>query len=192
LTGGAGVDTLSYEHAASGVTVSLATTAAQNTGGAGTDTVSGFENVTGSGFGDVLTGSSGDNVLVGLDGNDTLKGGGGADTLTGGAGTDKFLFTAAADSTPSAPDIINDFVHGTDIIDLSAIDANSSSKAKGDQAFAFALPEPNSNVVANSVTWFENDGNTIVQADLNGNTTADLTVVLLGINHNLSASDFLL
>ena len=58
LVGGASIDTLSYEHAASGVTVSLATTTAQNTGGAGTDTVSGFENLTGSGFGDVLTGSS--------------------------------------------------------------------------------------------------------------------------------------
>jgi Ca2+-binding RTX toxin-like protein len=142
------------------VTVSLATTTAQNTGGAGTDTVSGFESLTGSGFGDVLTGSSGANVLSGLDGNDTLKGGGGADTLTGGAGNDKFLFTAATDSTPSAPDIINDFVHGADNIDFSAIDANS--KAKGDQAFAFA--GPNSSVVANSVTWVESGGNTIVQA----------------------------
>jgi Ca2+-binding RTX toxin-like protein len=75
LVGGAGIDTLSYGHAASGVAVSLAITAAQNTGGAGTDTVSGFENLTGSGFGDVLTGSSGINVLSGLDGNDTLKGG---------------------------------------------------------------------------------------------------------------------
>jgi Ca2+-binding RTX toxin-like protein len=34
LVGGAGIDTLSYEHAASGVTVSLATIAAQNTGAA--------------------------------------------------------------------------------------------------------------------------------------------------------------
>src|SRR5262249_14507830 len=136
LVGGMGVDTLSYEHAASGVTVSLAITAAQNTGGAGTDTLSGFENLMGSAFGDVLTGSSGAKVLNGPAGNDTLKGGGGADTLPGGAGTNKFLFTATTDSTPSAPDIITDFVHGTNIIDLSAIDA--SSKAKGDQAFAFA------------------------------------------------------
>jgi Ca2+-binding RTX toxin-like protein len=44
LVGGASIDTLSYEHAASGMTISLATTAAQNTGGAGTDTVSSFEN----------------------------------------------------------------------------------------------------------------------------------------------------
>jgi Ca2+-binding RTX toxin-like protein len=50
LVGGAGIDTLSYEHATSGVTVGLAITAAQNSGGAGTDTVSGFENLTGSAF----------------------------------------------------------------------------------------------------------------------------------------------
>jgi Ca2+-binding RTX toxin-like protein len=172
------------------VTVSLAITTAQNTGGAGTDNLSGFENLTGSAFGDVLTGSSGANVLSGLAGNDTLNGGGGADTLTGGAGLDQFLFTASADSSPSAPDLITDFVHGGDIIDFSAIDANTSSNASGDQPFAFA--GPNSNVVANSVTWFESGGNTIVQADVEGNTTAELTIVLTGINHNLTASDFIL
>jgi hypothetical protein len=87
-----------------------------------------------------------------------------------------------------------DFVHGQDKFDFSGIDANTSlsKAAKGDQAFAFALPEPNSNVVANSVTWFETGGNTIVQADVNGNTTADLTIVLTGLNHNLTASDFIL
>jgi Ca2+-binding RTX toxin-like protein len=190
LVGGASIDTLSYEHAAFGVTVSLATAAAQNTGGAGTDTLSGFENLTGSAFGDVLTGSSGANTLNGLDGNDTLRGGGGADTLTGGAGIDKFMFVAATDSGPSAPDIIRDFVHGIDKIDLSSIDASASSKAKGDQAFAFA--DHNPNVVANSVTWFESGGNTIVQADVNGNTTADLTIVLTGINLHLTTSDFIL
>jgi Ca2+-binding RTX toxin-like protein len=129
--------TVSYEHAVSGVTVSFAINSAQNTGGAGTDDLSGFENLTGSAFGDVLTGSSGANVLSGLAGNDTLDGGGGADTLTGGAGLDKFLFTETADSSPSAPDLITDFVHGVDIIDFSAIDANTSSNAGGDQAFSF-------------------------------------------------------
>jgi Ca2+-binding RTX toxin-like protein len=96
----AGIDTVSYKHAASGVNVSLAINSAQNTGGAGSDTLSGFENLTGSASGDVLTGSSGANVLNGLAGNDTLKGGGGADTWM--AGIDKFLFTATADSSPSA------------------------------------------------------------------------------------------
>jgi Ca2+-binding RTX toxin-like protein len=81
LVGGAGTDTISYGHAASGVIVSLAVTAAQTTSGGGTDTLSGFENLTGSAFSDVLTGSSLANVLMGLDGSDLLKGGGGADKL---------------------------------------------------------------------------------------------------------------
>lgn len=50
LAGGLGIDTLSYEQASAGVTVSLALAAAQNTIGAGIDTISGFENLTGSAF----------------------------------------------------------------------------------------------------------------------------------------------
>ena len=75
LTGGAGIDTVSYANVlVGGVTVNLATTTAQNTIGAGTDTLSGFENVTGSAFNDALTGTTGNNVLAGLAGSDTLTG----------------------------------------------------------------------------------------------------------------------
>jgi len=116
-------------------------------------------------------------------------GGGGADTLYGGADADKFVYTATSDSTSAARDVIMDFVHGIDRIDLSLIDANTSSN--GNQAFAFVAGQT-SNVVANSVTWFESNGNTIVQADVNGNTTADLAIVLTGINLHLAASDFVL
>ena len=53
LVGGLGIDTVSYANATSGangqgVTVNLALTSAQNTIRAGTDTLSGFENLTGS------------------------------------------------------------------------------------------------------------------------------------------------
>jgi serralysin len=44
---------------ASGVTVSLAVAGAQNTVGAGSDTLTGIENLTGSSFNDVLTGDAG-------------------------------------------------------------------------------------------------------------------------------------
>jgi hypothetical protein len=37
------------------------------------------------------------------------------------------------------------------------------------------------------VTWYESGGNTLVQADVNGNATADLTLELTGINLNLAA-----
>jgi Ca2+-binding RTX toxin-like protein len=151
--------------------------------------------ITGNGANNVLAGLGGADVINGGDGNDTIKGGDGGDTLTGGLGNDTFVLAAVADSIPAAPDIITDFFHGQqDKFDFSAIDANTSSSkaAKGDQAFLFA--GQNANVVANSVTWFESSdsGNTIVQADVNGDTTADLTVVLTGINHNLTASNFIL
>jgi VCBS repeat-containing protein len=78
-------DWVTYEHAAAGVTVDLGLQgSAQNTFGAGTDTLTNFENLVGSNFGDVLTGNSGNNVLTGLGGTDTFvfKFGSGADTLT--------------------------------------------------------------------------------------------------------------
>ena len=84
LRGQGGTDTVSYANATAGVTVDLGNAAAQNTGGAGTDTLSSFENLVGSGHNDVLTGSSGSNILTGLAGDDTFvfKLGSGADTVT--------------------------------------------------------------------------------------------------------------
>jgi Ca2+-binding RTX toxin-like protein len=82
LDGGAGSDTVAYQSAASGVTVNLALTTAQVTGGAGTDTLKNFENLIGSGFGDTLVGTSGDNVIDGGAGSDSLDGGAGIDTLS--------------------------------------------------------------------------------------------------------------
>jgi serralysin len=93
LIGGAGGDTASYASAASAVTVSLlAQGAAQDTLGAGQDTLSGFENLTGSAFADRLTGDADSNTLNGLAGDDILKGGAGADLLLGGDGIDQALF----------------------------------------------------------------------------------------------------
>jgi Ca2+-binding RTX toxin-like protein len=188
LAGGVGIDTVSYEYATAGVTVSLAITSAQATGGAGSDTLSGFENLTGSAYNDTLTGTSGANTIIGGAGDDTITGKGGADILTGGQGADSFVFTALADSAPSAKDLITDFVDGLDKIDLSAIDANTSTS--GNQAFSYG--GQNSNVVAHGVTWYESNGNTIVQADVNGNSAADFVVVLSGVNLNLHATDFIL
>jgi Ca2+-binding RTX toxin-like protein len=55
LNGGNGLDTASYTSATAAVTVNLATTTAQNTVGAGTDTLVSIENVKGSAFNDTLT-----------------------------------------------------------------------------------------------------------------------------------------
>ena len=96
LVGGLGIDTVSYAHATSGangqgVRVILALTSAQNTITAGIDTLSGFENLTGSEFNDALGGNSGNNVLTGLGGNDWLDGWAGADQMFGGTGNDTYV-----------------------------------------------------------------------------------------------------
>lgn len=131
-----GTDTVTYATATTGVTVSLAITTAQNTIGAGTDTITNTENLTGSAYNDILTGSTavntltggdGDDALYGGSGNDILWGGNGADTLSGqagldtlngDAGADTFLFEAA--SAYSNVDVINGFTLAqSDRLDLS-------------------------------------------------------------------------
>jgi Ca2+-binding RTX toxin-like protein len=95
LNGGGGTDTASYA-GSSAVNVSLAVVGAQNTGGAGIDTLINIENLTGSSFADMLTGDSGANVLSGGNGNDTLDGGAGNDTLNGGNGGDTASYASAS------------------------------------------------------------------------------------------------
>jgi Ca2+-binding RTX toxin-like protein len=185
---GADGDTVSYSNALAGVTVSLATTKAQNTYGAGKDTLIGFENLTGSAFADRLTGNAATNILTGGDGNDVITGGAGADTLIGGSGADVFLFKALSESSPARYDVITDFQSGLDTIALSAIDANKS--AKGNQAFQFG--GESFQAMPRSVTWWEEGGNTIVQADVDGNSVADFKIVLVGVNLSLDFTDFVL
>src|SRR5215471_460952 len=88
LDGGTGSDTASYASATQGVTVSLAVTGPQDTGGAGVDTLVSIENLTGSAFDDTLVGDAGDNALSGGGGDDILIGGAGADAFDGGDGFD--------------------------------------------------------------------------------------------------------
>jgi Ca2+-binding RTX toxin-like protein len=108
IDGGTGIDTASYADATSGVKVSLAVTGAQSTGGSGSDTLVGIENLLGSNYADTLTGDAGAN---------RLNGGAGGDTLTGGAGADTFVFDVL--TTSANKDTIKDFVSGTDHIELS-------------------------------------------------------------------------
>ena len=98
ITGGLGTDTVSFYYAGSAVTANLGTLSSnQATGGAGTvnftDTI---ENVSGSGYNDVITGNALANIISGNNGNDTLYGAGGIDTIYGGAGNDKLYSDSAA------------------------------------------------------------------------------------------------
>lgn len=97
LNGGDGVDSVSYALASAGVTVNLSNPAAQATGGAGLDTISGVENLTGSNFADNLTGDDNANSLFGGIGADSLTGGFGADVLYGNQDNDVLYGNQGAD-----------------------------------------------------------------------------------------------
>ena len=103
-----GGDTATYGGAAGPVSVNLSLQGiAQDTIGAGIDTLFGIENLIGSAFNDTLVGDGGSNSIsggAGLDllnggsGNDSLDGGAGNDTLNGGANVDTASFIDSASS----------------------------------------------------------------------------------------------
>jgi Ca2+-binding RTX toxin-like protein len=95
LIGGDGLDTADYGAALAGVIVDLK--AGVVSGGAGADSLSGIENITGSVFNDRLTGFTGANVLDGGDGDDQLSGFGDNDSLIGGLGNDLLVGGAGND-----------------------------------------------------------------------------------------------
>ena len=91
MSGHTGTDLVSYLFSTAGVTVTLATTDPQDTGGAGTDRLYFFENLDGSLFNDTLSGNHGANVMQGGDGDDFVDGAAGNDSLSGGNGGDTLI-----------------------------------------------------------------------------------------------------
>lgn len=83
-----GSDTIDLSRFTTGVTFNLSLSSGQIISSGTTRTWTGFENVVGSAFNDVLTGTTGNNVINGNDGNDTITDHGGIDLISGGAGDD--------------------------------------------------------------------------------------------------------
>ena len=96
INGKGGFDTASYDSATGGVTVNLTLSGAQNTGGAGTDTLTSIENLIGSSFNDLLTAGTANANLQGGAGDDILVSGPNNDTLDGGAGSDTASYVSAS------------------------------------------------------------------------------------------------
>ncbi|MDB5984436.1 MAG: type secretion target, partial [Pseudomonas sp.] len=153
IDGGAGNNTVSYEHATAGVHVDLSVITAQNTLGAGTDTLTNIDNVIGSHFNDTLTGGFDNNILSGGLGNDILNGAGGDDiliggpgnnTLTGGPGNDTFKW----EQGNTGHDLVTDFTLGSDKLDLSQLlQGENSSSASLDDYLHFKVTGTGANVV---------------------------------------------
>jgi Ca2+-binding RTX toxin-like protein len=191
LVGGAGIDVANYSASAVGVTVNLATGTGSGGDAAG-DTYSGVENVLGSAQADTLTGDAGANSLWGLDGNDVLTGGAGADVLKGGIGADTFVYKSIADSTVAVAgrDSINDFSHAEgDRIDLGQIDADGNA-GNGNTAFTF-LGTGAFTGAGHELHLVISGGVQLVQADVNGDKVADMSIVVLSAS-TLVAGDFVL
>jgi len=179
IDGGDGTDTVSYASGTAvgvGVEVSLATTDPQNTGGSGVDMLIDIENLIGSPYADILIGDAGDNVLTG---------GGGRDVLTGGGGNDTFVFKSLAEigNSPLTCDVITDFDVG-DIIDLSALDANTATVAN--DAFSATLVDvftaPGQLRFADGFLYGNTDSNA---------TTAEFMILLSDVTA-LTANDVIL
>lgn len=198
LDGGVGADTATYRSAGQGVTVRLDIATAQDTRGAGTDTLVSIENLTGSDYADrfmgsglrnVLDGQGGDDRLFGGDGADVLIGGDGTDRLSGGGGADRFTY-ASVGAAVHMRDRIVDFSHADrDRIDLSGIDAQAGSR--DDQAFSFIADARFSGAAGELRAHVTANGAYLIQGDCDADGRADFSI-LVRSDAPLIAADFVL
>lgn len=195
LDGRDGNDTVSFERALSGVTVTLSTSVQQNTAGSGLDTLKLFENLTGSAYADSLSGNSAANVLNGGAGNDTLVGGSGddrliggvgTDNLTGGTGADTYAFGALSDMGVGAlRDVINGFKSTeSDHLDFTGLDANPLTTTV--DAFTFIGSNAFDPADATGQLRFA-DG--ILYGSVDADAIPELEIELVGVTA-LNVSDF--
>jgi Ca2+-binding RTX toxin-like protein len=123
-------------------------------------------------------------------------GGAGADTLianlvanhlTGNGGVDTFKWMTTGDAgTGSFADTVLDFVRGTDKIDLSNLDAQPGTAGQQDFSFIGTAAFHN---VAGEVRYDVTGGSAHIFADVDGNGTADMEIILTNIT-TLAATDF--
>lgn len=182
------------------MTVSLAVTTSQATGGSGTDRISGFESLTGSARADKLTGSSGANTLSGGAGNDTIAGGAGndrliggtgADRLNGGSGADIFDYNSVGESglTSARRDVISGFVRGEDRIDLTTIDAIASTRAN--EAFTFIGTRAFSAAGQVRYVYDASTGTGTLHGNVDADSTAEFSIAVTGVSA-MSAANLIL
>ncbi|WP_201842247.1 M10 family metallopeptidase C-terminal domain-containing protein [Microvirga zambiensis] len=138
---------------------------------------------------DGFYGLAGNDTICGGAGNDLIDGGAGVDRMTGGAGSDIFDF----DSSSEADDVITDFTHLVDDIDLSGMDA--SSVLRGNNAFAWLGTGAFGTGAGGELRYakFDNAGTrndyTMVYGDRDSDTCIEFQIRLQGLI-NLSSADF--
>lgn len=195
-----GRDTLDFSGWSTSSRIDLASGASSDGGGQTHNVQIAFgtiiENAVGGGGHDVLIGNGAKNLLRGGGGDDSLNGDAGRDRLEGGSGGDVFVFTAAGHSKSYAlrsdgkkllPDLIEDFVSGTDKIDLTAIDAIAGTAAN--DAFTF-IGAGAFTRQAGQLRFDLLEGRLHIQGDVDGDGRADLYIVATGTQ--ILATDFFL
>ncbi|HEY0837518.1 MAG TPA: calcium-binding protein [Azospirillum sp.] len=159
-------------------------------GGEGNDRLNGEadNDVLIGGFGsDTLNGSGGEDTLYGAAESDLIVGDGGRDHLFGGSEADRFDFNFLTDSgTGANRDVIEDFDRTAgDKFDVAGIDARAGAGTDND-TFTF-IGSNGFGGVAGQLRYA--DG--VVQADVNGDRTADFEVGIVGAPP-LQPEDFIL
>ncbi len=179
--GGNGIDTLDLSATTNGVNVNLT---------AGTATGADIGNSTLASIERVLGGS----------GNDTITANLAPETFSGGAGSDTFIYRTKAaaggeNDVAATRSAITDFLHLTDHIDLTNIDAVAN--AVGNQDFTFdAVAKAGSGSVADGhLGYFHTTilgvDHTIIEGNITGDAgVVDFQIDLLG-NITLTHDDFL-
>ncbi|MFZ1428285.1 MAG: right-handed parallel beta-helix repeat-containing protein [Geminicoccaceae bacterium] len=176
LNGGNGVDIATFA-GSTAVVVDLAAKPATAKRGGETDTLTSIEGAIGSSKADIFKGDAQ---------NNEFQGGLGKDTATGGGGRDLYAFKSVADSPAgSGRDVIKDFAPGQDVIDVSDIDADSTTP--GQQTFRWVGKAVLTG--AAQLGYYVSGGNTIVRASTNADAKPELEIQLNG-SKTLTAADF--
>lgn len=161
---------------------------------------------TGTSGADTLAGTAGADGFYGLGGGDTISAGGGGDLLDGGAGRDRMTGGAGSDvfdfdlrgetgNGGATRDVVTDFAHLADDIDLSGMDA--SSVLGGNNAFAWRGTGPFGTGAGGEVRYSQTDNAgttndyTVVHCDLDSDAASECQVELRGLV-DLGPADFLL
>ncbi|TFU06302.1 hypothetical protein EUV02_04700 [Polymorphobacter arshaanensis] len=198
VNGGAGYDTIVATAASTNITLSTFSgveeissggfTGVKMTGTALADIID-LSGVLMNGI-DSVSGGAGNDTITGSAGADRLLGGAGVDTLTGGAGNDVFAYLTSAESGlgVTKADVLMDFTSGQDLIDLSAIDADTT--VVGDQAFTF-IGNAAFTGLGQLRIGTDSTGHAAIFANTTGSLTADFQISLHN-NATVTAVDFLL
>jgi Ca2+-binding RTX toxin-like protein len=151
---------------------------------------SGNDSLIANDSGCLLNGGGGNDTLIGGAAADRLIGGAGVDKMTGGGGADIFAFSAGDSSAATGNhDLITDFIDGADKIDLTGIDANTTTAGIVD-AFRFIATAAFDGIIGALDYFYDAVRNvTVLQGDVNGDKAADFAIDLSG-NDTLTTNDF--